>query len=358
MLRNEHTQDGTHFPIESGNEDCNISIDGGFWGEEKSYRLGYGDSGMYDENRSFFGVSTCMLFNNIIGLTLTNMVFVQTAGFSVQTGNAKNVIFKNIHFENCFADGLHINGNTENLIIQNISGQVGDDIVALNMYDWQNSSVNWGPLKNALVENIDLSPNSRYKAFRIQPGIYYYDNGSQVDCSINNVIIKNVKGINTFKLYYQTPMYKIGTTPEKGDTGSGDNIFFENIDIDLYEPIDPLSEYLNSDPIRGAFAAFEIGANIGNLSLSNINITLHREIYPLSYFLRIGPKSCIIENNIEVFDPYVNSQLKNLTLKNIIVNNKQIADPSEYIHITDFKNINRDGNSTARGIINNISIIP
>ncbi len=104
MLRNEHTQDGTHFPIKSGNEDCNISIDGGFWDEEKSYRLGYGDSGMYDENRSFFGVSTCMLFNNIIGFTLTNMVFVQTAGFSVQTGNAKNVIFKNIHFENCFAD--------------------------------------------------------------------------------------------------------------------------------------------------------------------------------------------------------------------------------------------------------------
>ncbi len=101
------------------------------------------------------------------------------------------------------------------------------------MYDRQNSSVNWGPLKNALVENIDLSPNSRYKALRIQPGIYYYDNGSQVDCSINNVIIKNVKGINTFKLYYQTPMYKIETTPEKGDAGSGDNIFLENIDIDL-----------------------------------------------------------------------------------------------------------------------------
>lgn len=66
MLRNEHTQDGTYFPIKSGNEDCNISIDGGFWDEEKSYRLGYGDSGMYGENRSFFGVSTCMLFNNII----------------------------------------------------------------------------------------------------------------------------------------------------------------------------------------------------------------------------------------------------------------------------------------------------
>ena len=26
MLRNEHTQDGTHFPIKSGNEDCNIPL--------------------------------------------------------------------------------------------------------------------------------------------------------------------------------------------------------------------------------------------------------------------------------------------------------------------------------------------
>ncbi len=355
MMRNEHTMDGTHYPIPSGNEDCNISIDGGYWEEENTKRLGYGESGMYDEDRSFFGVSTCMLFDNIIGLTLTNMVFVQTAGFAVQIGDIKNAIFRDIRFENCFADGIHVNGNSENIIVQNLSGQVGDDFVALNMYDWQNSSINFGPLKNALVENIVIPKDSRCKALRLQPGIYYYDDDSQVDCSINNLIVRNVKGLRTIKFYYQTPRYKIGTPPERGDTGSGDNIFFENIDIDLDRPVDALEEYMNSDPVRGAFAGIEVGSNIKNISFTNVNLTLYKDKYPLSYLLCIGPKSCI-QNGDEIFDPYVNSVLENLTLENISINGEKVTDLSEYIHVTEFNDLNKDGHSTAKGVIKNITV--
>ena len=143
-----------------------------------------------------------MFFNQVENLTLTNMTFVHTAGFSVQVGNACNVVFENILFEQCFADGLHVNGNITNLLIRNIAGQVGDDLVALNMYDWQNSSVDFGPISNVLCENLYLSPESRYKAFRISPGIYHYRDGSTVDCSLNKAIIRNVKGIHTFKMYF------------------------------------------------------------------------------------------------------------------------------------------------------------
>ena len=79
MLRNERTQDGTRFPIDSAEKDRNISIHGGRWEESNVRRLGYGISGRYapvsedDEHREFYGVSTCMLFNNLEGLSLSDM---------------------------------------------------------------------------------------------------------------------------------------------------------------------------------------------------------------------------------------------------------------------------------------------
>lgn len=41
LLRNEHTQNGTHAPISGDNADENIAIIGGRW--EESYRDLYGD---------------------------------------------------------------------------------------------------------------------------------------------------------------------------------------------------------------------------------------------------------------------------------------------------------------------------
>lgn len=355
MLRNSSTANGAKLPIKDIKKDSNISIRGGRWEENRTRRGGYGRSGMYDEERSFFGVSTCMFFNNMENLTLQNLTFEHAGGFAIQIGDIKDILIENISFEECFADGVHINGNTENIIARNIEGKVGDDLVALNMYDWQDSSVNFGPLKTALCENLRLLPGSRYKALRILPGTYYYEDGSSVDCSLNDVIIRNVKGINTFKLYFQTPPYDIGRQREKGNVGSGSNIFFDNIDIDLDAPIDALDEYENSDSIRGNFAAFEIGADIGNLYLENINLTLYEDKYPLSCLLCCGPKSAIL-NGREVFDPYINTTVEKIFMKNICINGKKLNSLAEQIRTVTFKDINNDGNSSGRGIIKAVEL--
>ena len=64
MLRNSNTADGTHHPITTP-RNTNISIEGGRWEDWCPHRMGYGNSGKYDEQRSFYGVSTYMLFENI-----------------------------------------------------------------------------------------------------------------------------------------------------------------------------------------------------------------------------------------------------------------------------------------------------
>ena len=355
LLRNEKNEDGTHKRETFATPDTNIHISGGCWEEMCEKRAGYGQSGMYDAERSYYGVSTCMFFNNVKDLTLENLIFVHTGGFGIQLGNAKNVVVENVEFDQCFADGVHVNGNIENIYIHNIKGQVGDDLVTFNMYDWQDSSVDFGPIKTAWCENLELSQESPYKAFRIQPGLYYYDDGSVVDCSLVDVVIKNVKGINTFKLYFQTPRYNVDKGREPGDTGTGNNIFFEDITIDLTGPIDRLKDYMESDPVTGSFAGFEIGANIENLYLENINVTLYREKYPMSFFMCVGPKS-VRNGNLEIFDPEINSFVENVYLKNVCVNSGDTENSKNYIHQIAFDDIYNDGTATGKGVINNIIV--
>ena len=355
MLRNEHTHDGTHAPIDTADRDRNISIHGGCFAESQAARKGYGESGRYSENNGeFFGVSTCMLFNNIDGLTLENVTFRNTAGFALQLGDAENAVFDNIWFDRCFADGLHINGGCENILARNIYGEVGDDLVALNAYDWQNSSVNFGAIRNVLCENLNLAPISRYKALRFEPGIYTYDNGESVDCSLENIVVKNVQGIKTFKMYLQTPAYEIGSEPEKGDVGTVDNFFFENVCIDLNTPIDGFPEYVLGDPVRGIFAAFELGANIGTICFENIDVTLHKDEFPLSYLICIGPKS-IVCGGKEIFDPYISCRADNIEIKDLRVNGKICEDIIPLTCSTVFNNINKDGMSSGQGFFGTIS---
>ncbi len=352
-LRNELTKDGTHEKI-TGKRDEGISIEGGIWEDWCPHRMGYGRSGKYDSERSFFGVSTFMLFNNLDRLTLKNMTFKSCGGFAVQLGDISNVIIENIEFISCYADGIHVNGNTKNIHIKNVRGEVGDDLVALNMYDWQNSSVNFGPCENVICEDLHLSPSSHYKAMRIEPGIYKYKNGETVDCALYNAIIRRVENIKTFKLYCQTPPYTPPALPEWAEVGSGDNIFFEDIKIDLDAPIDPLNEYLNSHKIKGTFACFELGLNAKNIYLKNIDITLHREKYPLSYLACIGPKSVRFDDGTEVFDPYFSSTVDTLYLENITVNGVRPDDISPYIKEIAFDGLYDDIVSSGKGKISKI----
>ncbi|MGN1410528.1 MAG: hypothetical protein ACI4XJ_10190 [Eubacteriales bacterium] len=346
MLQNEHMKDGTHAPIDTADRDVNISITGGIWEESASSRCGCPDE-KYHAN---------MLFTNIESLTLTDMTFKHMAGFAVQTGDLKDGLFENIRFDKCYADGLHLNGNSENIVARHISGEVGDDLVALNVYDWQMSSYNFGPTRTVLCEDLDQAPSSPYKALRIEPGLYTYDDGSTVDCALYDAIIKNVRGIRTFKMYFQTPAYKIGTAPERGGVGSADNLFFEDITVDLCEPIDTFGPYVNSDPVRGSFAGFEIGSNIGYICFENIDLTLYKERFPYSYLVCVGPKS-IRSGDHEVFDPYLSSKVGCLEMKNIRVNGAVPENYDGLVRTIEFDDVNSDGNSTAKGEIDSIIYI-
>lgn len=352
MFLSHRAADGTHSPLEGEKTPCahNISIFGGRFEEAHTERAGYGKSGKSDKDRRMYGVSCLWYLGNTKGLIVQDVTFAHTGGFAVQLGDTENAFFDNIRFEHCYADGIHINGNTQNVRCRHIHGQVGDDLVALNAYDWQDSSINFGSIDTVLCEDLDAWEGSLYRALRAVPGVYWYDDGVRKECRVQNVIFRKVKGVRTFKMYYQTPVYTIGTQPERGAVGKADHIYLEDMDFDLCEPVDGLAEYTQSDPVRGAFGAVELGADIGYMRLENIRLRLYKEKYPYSYLVCCGPKSARMGER-EIFDPYLSNTVQTLVLSNITVNGERVTSERKLVHETRFEDVNRDGHSTGCGRI-------
>lgn len=341
LLRNENVIDGSDKPIpKTAIKDENISITGGIWGEENDERLGYGKSGCFDENNSMAGVSTCFLLSNVKNLTLKNLTFRHTAGFAVQMGNISNFAVENICFDVCYADGLHINGGTENGTVKNLYGHTEDDLIALNAYDWDNSSINFGKIENLVVDGVkcDVGGNV-HKSIRIQPGIYPYKSGEKEDCFVKNLTIKNVSGVACFKMYLQTPAYT--AFPEKNvGVGRMENILFENISADTSEPVDKQPNYLSGNTVTGNFATFEIGSDVKNLTFNNVKTVLNKAKYPNSYFIAVGPKTqYIAEKKLELFDPYVCCTIQRINFENVYINNEKKDDLTGFIKEISYDNL-------------------
>jgi hypothetical protein len=341
-------QDGTNAPIHTADRDTNISIHGGCWDEGATTR---GARRFHGDESSFCGVQTCMLFNNLDHLTMTDITFAHATSFCVQVGDLTDGVFENFFFISCYADGLHINGNSENLLVRNFSGHVGDDLVALNMYDWLGSSINYGPAKNVFCEDIHSAPDSRAKAMRLQPGIFIYRDGTQVDCSLSDMYFRNLSGIFEYKLYFQSPPYKIGAKPEGGGAGSGNNLLFENCEILAQRP-----QYREDDTVKGDFGMFFINSNIGYLSLENIRYTVPEGTGEDTHLVAVGPMTWrpIARPHMEVFDPYISGVLDTLELESIFVNGERVTDASKIIKIIEFDDVNKDGFSSGKGTLNHV----
>lgn len=360
MLRNEHVVDETLSPAGGERRDANIAIVGGRWTDWVGHRAGYGKSGRYDSlcraTGKYYGVSSLFLFSGCNHLTLKDLTFEGASAFAVQIGCANSVTCKGIRFSACYADGLHVNGNVSLMHVQGVRGVVGDDLVALNAYDWLNSSINYGPQRDIICEDL-VHEGGGYPAIRIQPGCFRFADKSVVDCSVSRVIFRRVKGITTFKMYLQTMPYPIGTEHEWGAVGSGGDIWFEDVDIDLSGPIDKIGQYAESEDVRGHFGAFEFGANLSRVVLRRVAINFHLDQWPLSHLAVVGPKSIVTfkdgKPEWETFDPWVDCRIGSLILSDVSVSGKV---PSELVRTTKFDNVNGDNCSSGSGAVDRLEI--
>jgi hypothetical protein len=358
LVRNENAADGTLKPVDRTEGDRDIFILGGRWEDWHVKRAGYGKSGRFNDlprkkGGNFYGVSTLLYFGNVSTLVIRDVVIARASGFAIQCGDAEDVICENVKFDSCYADGFHCNGNVRNLLVRDLSGEVGDDLVALNVYDWQDSSVNFGPGDTILCENLVL--HRGHPAVRLQPAKYRYADGTVVDCSLRNVVMRGVRGIDCFKMYLQTPAYDIGTAHEWGEPGTAENIWFEDVEIDLDSPPNEFWTYMKSDPVRGHFGAFEIGCNLKGLHFRNVKVRFHCDRFPLSHLICVGPKSYVHKMKDgtlrEIFDPWVSCTVEDVDIGGVAFSG---TPPAEPVYAVAFDDINKDGESSGRGVVKGV----
>ena len=114
-------------------------------------------------------------------------------------------------------------------------------------------------------------------------------------------------------------------------------------------------EYIESDPVKGCFAVFELGSSLGSVYFENLDITLHRETYPFSYLVCIGPKSAR-KGEREYFNPALSSHAELLDFKNIRINGEPVTNIKDYVREIIFSDIYNDGKSSGKGSISEINV--
>ncbi len=157
----------------------------------------------------------CMRFCRIKNFTLKNLTFRNPVIYGVQLAHVEDFTVQNITFEYLTSsfkfynmDGVHLEGNCKNGLIQNLKGTCYDDMVALTADD----GCCYGPIENVVIDG--LWAEHCHSAVRL------LSHGEPV----RNVTIKNV-----FGSYFK---YCIGLTKYHGgeeERGVMENISIENV---------------------------------------------------------------------------------------------------------------------------------
>lgn len=362
FVRNLSILSGKEQEVHLDNPDTDIAIEGGIW--DALYYSSEINNGnvrlLFDKENDIKGSFAIMLFSNVKDLIIKNAVFTNSCSYAVQISNCDGFCVSDSIFENYHKDGIHVNGNFKNGIIRNLSGKnMGDDMVAMNAWDWHSSAITYGYIENLIVENI----KSEHNEFRLLPGRKTYSDGSSNECPIRNCILKNIEGVYTYKLYGQ-PYWLRPWDDNSEILGLIENVYFEDI---TFPEITPSG--FGGLPVAGLF---EICAETRNLYFDNIKVNNTadetREMgIPV---IKVGPLSATHKKNeddpdtwVELFYPDRDCLAKDTFVSNVTFGGKKaeakdedlIARAIEMKPNPDYPNSTPKG-GTGKGYIENLII--
>lgn len=316
MVRNAGIVFAQDRPVElNAGADEDIVIEGGIWNDQ--INGGKGRGGAFDRAGSMPGSHGIFLLHNVARLLVRNVRFRDCSPFAVQLGNATDFVVEDIAFDET-ADGIHIEGPAARGVIRRIAGKTNDDAVALNAWDWDNSSLTFGPITDVLVEDVEVRPGYTWSELRLLPGTKVFPGGATVDCDIRRCIFRNIRGLHTFKMYDQPNLSK--TEEDFADPiGRMADLFFSDITVNGILRADYYDTY--SDGV------FDICADVERISIRNVRLD-----YPLGdaerapYLVSVGPKSLTWARGlkpedgwVEVFNPNASPVVKGLVVSGVVM---------------------------------------
>lgn len=311
MVRNEHLVGGQAGPIpDDCPRDSGIVIEGGIWTTlattpTESNGNDIGRSDRQNEMPSCHGV---IILNSVRGVMVRNLTVRQSRAHAVQLSNCVDFLVEGVTFDRHRRDGIHVNGPTSYGVIRNIRGDTGDDMIALNAWDWCNSAPAFGPIHHILVENVHGNPQlGGTDEIRLLPGTKTFADGTKLECPVHDCLLRDLHDIRTIKVYDQ-PNLELGR------------------DNDFCDPIGTVTNVHFRDLVFNRPGKFQIAANIDNLSIANVQLTFdidaaaaqgYRpiEMGPMSETYKFDPDSPATW--VELFSPDRDVTIRGFRLTNV-----------------------------------------
>ena len=315
VLRNRNVIDGHFRAVFPGDaSDRDISVTGGIWEAPESVIISN-----RDPLEGILGCDSLFLLHNVVGCRFEHVRIRNSMRMGLMIGNCTDFIVNDVEFiEGQNRDGIHVEGPASWGIIRDIRGNTGDDVIALNAWDWTNSSLTFGSIHHVIVEKIDCKPGYLWSEMRLHPGNYGLPDGTVIECPVYDVILQDITGVHTVKLYNQPNLMPGYNTDKSFGLGSLYNLYFRRMKIDYY-PSDAYYTVKNS--------CFEMHADGYNINLSDIevNFPLRDRGHSDYSLMAVGPISATwkISDNpddwFDFFDPDSVCHVDGITIENITV---------------------------------------
>jgi len=317
MVRNEHLVSGQDRPIPADTvPDTNLLIEGGVWttlatSPSQTNGNGQGWPDRHDRKLNCHGV---ILFSNVRGVVVRNIVVRQSKAHAVQLSNCSDFLVDGVTFQEHRRDGIHVNGPAKHGVIRNIRGVTGDDFIALNAWDWANTVPSFGPIDHILVDGVYGNPRlSGTDEIRLLPGTKTFADGHKLDCPVADCVFRNLHDIRTFKVYDQ-PNLEMGR------------------DRDFCDPIGTIQQVSFEQLVFNRPGRFQIAANVAGLTVDDVQLNFdpaspeHRsfklvEIGPMSQTYKHKPEDPT--SWVELFSPDRDVAVRDFRLTNVRVKTNQ-----------------------------------
>lgn len=209
MVRNEHVVSGRNHALPADLQpDTDIQIEGGIWttlATSRNQTNGNGQAYADPGRNSIPGSYGLFLLENVTRLRVRNVVIREGKVFGFHLSAVSDFLIENIRFEHHGRDGVHVNGPASYGVIRNINGVTHDDLVALNAWDWLNSTMTFGAIHHVLVERVTGAADGAGAAdgIRLLPGVKRFPDGATLDCPVADCVLRDITDIREFKLYDQ-----------------------------------------------------------------------------------------------------------------------------------------------------------
>lgn len=309
MLRNRNIVEG-HFgrirPCASSDRD--LWICGGIWESPDSQMHWFG------AKRDFRGCDSMFMLSNVVDVCFEKVTVRDSRRMALQIGNCERFVVQDLSMpdDGIGRDGVHVEGPAAYGCIRRISGRSGDDYVALNAWDWADYSLTFGEIHDVMIEDICGDAGHLWAEMRILAGVKRFPNGEIQDCSISNLLMRNVHGMHTIKMYHQKDPHARSASEVSVAPGSMYDLFFEDMTFSYF----PTKQYHTPKQ-----ASLEILGDVYGLYMKDVCVQypLGSSDYDDYALLGIGPiaQASAQKNPKEDAEPESAFRLQAVVLENI-----------------------------------------